>query len=249
MQISPRGEIISNPIADTFELTVIVQQLADFITYGAEPQAARYLARKAMATSEHAAWRIKEQSRRIAELEQDSITDALTGLLNRRGFEGALQNALSEAQRHNENGAMIYIDLDEFKQTNDKHGHSAGDAVLQKVASVLRNGVRDTDKVARLGGDEFAVLMSRTTIAAAQNRATLLERALNHSAVDWQGTIVNIQASLGTELFGGLDEEVSIIQRADQAMYSTKRERAELPVIVPNPPHREPSNQDEAQMA
>jgi diguanylate cyclase (GGDEF)-like protein len=244
MQVSSSGEITSSPITDTFELTEIVRLLTDFITHGADPKAARYLARKAMATSELAAWRIQEQSRRIAALERESVTDTLTGLINRRGFERELGHALSASQRHDETGAMIYIDLDDFKATNDTYGHNAGDVVLKHVASILHNNVRDTDRVARLGGDEFAVLMSRTSLKDAKNRTRVIEQSLNQAAIDWQDTIIPIQASLGTEVFGANDEEVAIIHRADQAMYTTKRIRAEVPVIVPAPAHRTPANDE-----
>lgn len=232
MQVRTNGKTTTAPITDTFELTELVQRLADFIAFGADPDSARYLARKAMATSEHAAWRIREQSRRIAELEQASLTDQLTGLLNRAGFEMELRRTLSESKRHEENGALIYIDLDEFKQTNDTFGHCAGDAVLKKAGSILQSNVRDSDRVARLGGDEFIVLMPRTKLEAAENRATVLEWALNHAAIDWQGEAVPIRASLGTECFGAGDEEVSIVARADQAMYHTKRTRAESTLTI-----------------
>ncbi len=234
MQVDASGKIFIDAISDTFELTEIIHRLGEFISDGADPEAARYLARNAMATAEHAAWRIREQSERIAALERDSVTDPLTGLLNLRGFQQELHRALSDARRHDETGALIYIDLDQFKVINDTYGHCAGDAVLKRVASVLHSNVRDADRVARHGGDEFAVIMFRTELADAKHRADLLTWSLNHAAVDWQGSPIPVQASLGTEVFGANDAETTIIERADQAMYRSKQIRAEFPVMLPS---------------
>lgn len=120
---------------------------------------------------------------------------------------------------------MIYLDLDGFKEINDTLGHSAGDAVLRKFASILNNNVRSTDRVGRLGGDEFAILMGRTTIDNASMRASKLEWLINSSAVNWQGQAVSIRTSIGTDYFGPDDESAAVLHRADENMYRHKQAR------------------------
>src|SRR5687767_9429642 len=96
---------------------------------------------------------------RIAELEAKADTDALLDIPNRRGFERELRRSLAYVRRYSASAALIYLDLDQFKPVNDRHGHAAGDRVLQAVAVALRRSVRESDVVARLGGDEFGVLL------------------------------------------------------------------------------------------
>ena len=86
--------------------------------------------------------------------------DVLTGLANRRRFDTELQRHLERCRRYGHNGAVLLLDLDNFKQVNDSLGHNAGDELLVTIGGLLRRSVRDTDVVARLGGDEFAVLLT-----------------------------------------------------------------------------------------
>jgi len=229
MHIRPRGPALPSPIPDTFELTETLQGLMEAVHHGVDTAATLRIARKAMSAAEHAAWRIREQSRQIAELERDSVTDPLTGVLNRRGFEAELARALADGRRYDEHGALLYLDLDGFKEINDTLGHAAGDAVLRKFASILVNNVRDTDRVGRLGGDEFAILMSRTSLANAAARAEKIEWLINASAIDWSGQVVSIRASLGTDYFGPDDDSAVVMLRADQAMYRQKQEQRRHP--------------------
>lgn len=224
-----QNEPVFPPIPDTFELTETIQGLLDAVRQGADPRMVTQMARKALGSAENAAWRIREQSRRIAVLERDSVTDPLTGVLNRRGFEAELRHALAEGSRHGEQGAVLFLDLDGFKQINDTLGHSAGDAVLRKVASILNTSTRESDRVGRLGGDEFAVLMSRTTVENAKSRAESIEWMINNSAIDWQGQPVAIRVSFGADYFGPNDVDSTVMLRADQAMYRQKRERRKSP--------------------
>ena len=95
----------------------------------------------------------------MAALEARADIDPLTDLPNRRAFERELVRSLAYVKRHGTDATLLYVDLDDFKRVNDRHGHSAGDAVLRAVASVLGRHVRASDVVARIGGDEFAVLL------------------------------------------------------------------------------------------
>ena len=165
---------------------------------------------------------------RVVDLEHLVQTDELTGLLNRRGFEDEFNRALSSAERHHEQGVLIYIDLDGFKPVNDTFGHAAGDEVLRRVAETLNNNVRDTDYVGRIGGDEFVILMSRTRWQDGLSRCELINEHLNEAVIDWQGRQIAIKASVGIQNYGANDNGHDILKRADEAMYKTKRLRSDL---------------------
>ncbi len=166
--------------------------------------------------------RICELSDRVRELEKLAMTDELTGLMNRRGFQTALNRSLSSAKRNDEQGVLIYIDLDDFKPVNDQHGHAAGDGVLRHVSRVLTENVRDTDYVGRLGGDEFAVLMPRTDWENGLTKAGTIESRLNTASITWQDQAIHIKASLGLQKYSAGDTPSELLNRADEAMYKTK---------------------------
>ncbi len=165
---------------------------------------------------------------RIAELEQLSMTDELTGLLNRRGFQAEMKRALAQAGRYHEHGVLIYVDLDAFKPINDTFGHPAGDAVLQRVAAIMSGIVRDTDCIGRLGGDEFAVLLVRTSWQAGLDKAGAIERLLNSASVIWRRRMIRIRASLGFQCYGPDSDCRELMDKADDAMYRTKKMRSKL---------------------
>jgi len=168
---------------------------------------------------------LKEQDKRIAELENLATTDALTKILNRRGFEQILVHELSVARRHGVGGVLIFVDLDEFKPVNDTLGHAAGDEVLRTVSNLLQGHVRDTDYVARLGGDEFAVLLPRSNKRNGVKRAEDLDRKLNNAYASWDGKQIPLKASCGVHMYTSKAEMAELIDAADAAMYKIKQER------------------------
>jgi diguanylate cyclase (GGDEF)-like protein len=192
---------------------------------GAEAARAAAAALESAAAAQRA---IAELERRLAVLERLAATDELTGLLNRRGFEAQLKRAMAAASRYQEEGVLVYVDLDGFKPVNDAYGHAAGDEVLRRVARALSESVRPTDYVARLGGDEFAVLLTRTGPADGLRRAESLGRLLNATAVDWRGRTIAVRASLGFQPYGPANDGLEVLRRADDAMYQAKRLRADL---------------------
>ncbi len=101
---------------------------------------------------------IRERKREAARWQRASLTDELTGLLNRRAFLSLADERLSKARADGHNAVLFYLDCDAFKQINDVHGHATGDRALREIARVLRAAVRETDLVARMGGDEFTIL-------------------------------------------------------------------------------------------
>jgi len=182
----------------------------------------RALLERLLAVAAEAEQRITEQTQRIAVLEALSITDELTGLVNRRGFSRELRRALAEAKRYRTGGVLMYMDIDELKKINDLYGHQAGDEVLHRIAELLASHVRATDIVSRLGGDEFAVLIANSPTEDGLTRARELERLVNTSTVAYGGVDMPIHASVGVVTYDGEDEHESLMVRADRAMYSDK---------------------------
>jgi len=180
----------------------------------------------ALAAAQAAEKTIAEQQRRLTHLERLAVTDELTGLLNRRGFEAEIRRTMNGARRYQEKGVLIYVDLDGFKPVNDSHGHAAGDAVLRHVAGLLSENVRATDSVARLGGDEFAILLTRTTWDAGLMRAEAFDALINGAFVAWDGQTITVRASFGFQTYGPDDDLGELLISADNAMYVSKRARA-----------------------
>jgi diguanylate cyclase (GGDEF)-like protein len=171
---------------------------------------------------------LTEQSARIAYLENLTLTDELTGLRNRRGFNEHLHRALASAERYGDDGVLVFCDLDAFKDINDTFGHHVGDMVLKQVARVINAQVRETDIVARLGGDEFAILMIQTNWRDGLKRAQMLSHVMNRTIVTHEGHEIGISASFGVEPFGPNDEATHLVARADMAMYVNKRKKASV---------------------
>lgn len=158
--------------------------------------------------------------------------DSLTGCVNRYWLNSLLRKAMSEATHTGVLGALLYLDLDNFKPLNDAYGHDAGDAMLVEVAKRLRGVTRTTDTVARMGGDEFVVLLPKLAVDLAESRDRAYQIALKIAAVlsePYQLTQVEHQASasVGVVLFGA-DVFLSasdMIRRADSAMYKAKQQQ------------------------
>ncbi|MFZ5556595.1 MAG: diguanylate cyclase domain-containing protein [Pseudomonadota bacterium] len=149
--------------------------------------------------------------------------DALTGLPNRVLLHDRLQQALHQAQRHRRRAAVLFLDLDGFKEVNDRHGHEAGDALLKEVASRLNASVRREDTVARLGGDEFVVLLP--VVNGAEGAARAAEKVLAALQLPFRirGAPADVGASIGIALYPDHAEDGStLLKHADAAMYRAK---------------------------
>jgi diguanylate cyclase (GGDEF)-like protein len=168
---------------------------------------------------------LKDSRARIQELEARVDVDPLTDVLNRRGFERELKRSLAYVKRYGVTAALIYVDLDEFKPVNDRHGHGAGDLVLRAVAAALVRKVRASDVVARLGGDEFVVLLWNVNGTEAAAKAADLEAAVYGTPVRFGASTLVVGASAGVALLGALDTSPDVLARADAAMYARKAER------------------------
>ena len=151
----------------------------------------------------------------------DSLRDSLTGLLNRRGFEAEAPALFDQADL----GAVIYVDLDGFKATNDRYGHQVGDALLKAFAHRLAFCLRPEDIVARLGGDEFAIVLPGITAEDARHVASRLVEAASEAYII-EGQDVRCSASVGIALKPANGTRLwDLINLADRAMYSAKKFR------------------------
>ena len=157
--------------------------------------------------------------------------DPLTGLPDRTALALRLRRTLARSRRRGQHCAVLFLDLDRFKQVNDRLGHLVGDLLLVAVARRLESCLRPGDTVARLGGDEFAVLLGVTDVEDAAGVAERILAALR-PGIEVEGEIVEVRASLGIAVSGsGERDAVDLLREADQAMYAAKRlgrGRAEL---------------------
>jgi diguanylate cyclase (GGDEF)-like protein len=156
-------------------------------------------------------------------LQHMALYDALTNLPNRLLFSDRLQSALYRASREQSQFAVLYLDLDKFKQVNDEAGHAVGDLLLQQAAERIKHAVRSSDTVARFGGDEFVVLLEHIDeLSMAQTVAEKIRLAVN-TPFALAGTQFSVYPSIGISVFPsqGLDEKQLLLE-ADRAMYRAK---------------------------
>lgn len=148
-----------------------------------------------------------------------ALTDPLTGLPNRRGFERGTEGLRTPESP----STLIAIDLDHFKAINDTYGHAAGDFVLQRVSMVLRSSLRTRDLLSRLGGEELAVLLPETDAALALVIGERLRRAVDEVDVLWEGQVIHVTASFGVATALGTVPMSELFERSDAALYAAKR--------------------------
>jgi diguanylate cyclase (GGDEF)-like protein len=158
------------------------------------------------------------------ELRQAAVTDSLTGALNRRGFDEALRQETASAKRHGHPLSVVAMDLDHFKDVNDRFGHAAGDAALKAAASLVMQELRrDTDFLGRVGGEEFMLLCPQTAADGAAALAERIRTRLASEAFSINGTQVWLTASFGISQFAGHDDAERMLIEADKALYEAKR--------------------------
>jgi diguanylate cyclase (GGDEF)-like protein len=177
----------------------------------------------------------KRMQRSHDELAEFALVDPLTGLGNRRAFDGRLTDEVSRAGRYKTSLSLAMVDLDGFKEINDQHGHTSGDAVLSRVGELLGEVMRASDIVTRYGGDEFAIILPDTSKTAAWLAAEKLRSALNSLRIELpNGTSVRLTGSIGVAAYGDHNGTSSeLLEAADAALYQAKhhgRNRVELAV-------------------
>ena len=171
---------------------------------------------------------VKARDEALEQLSYLANTDPLTKLLNRRSIDIQLNKFIANAVRHKFYGAVLLLDLDDFKNINDVYGHDAGDKALVEIANRLRSRVRLDEVIGRLGGDEFVLLINNldTDEHAARNAALRVAEqlvALLGAPINLDDTKLSIGVSIGLRIFGfDAHEAESAIKDADLAMYRAK---------------------------
>jgi diguanylate cyclase (GGDEF)-like protein len=175
--------------------------------------------------------------RLVRRLQHVSSHDALTGVLNRRGFDEALSQEAERLRRYGQPFALLSIDIDHFKAINDRWGHAVGDEVLVSVARTLASGLRDVDRIGRVGGEEFSVLLPHSGAAAASAVADRLLSAVREKCTGSQAQPWHATVSVGVAVAEDANEtQHLLLQRLDRALYSAKetgRDRVVLAELRP----------------
>jgi diguanylate cyclase (GGDEF)-like protein len=158
------------------------------------------------------------------QLQQLARTDRLTGLSNRGYWEECLAHEYARHRRYQSSAALVMFDIDHFKKVNDTYGHPAGDKVIQAVAAAVREQMRDTDYAGRYGGEEFVILLPDIDSAGAQVFAERLRQRIAALVVSHEEHRISFTVSLGVaDLNLPMDEYKQLIERADQALYASKK--------------------------
>ena len=171
------------------------------------------------------------------DLANAALTDHLTGLLNRRGFDQAAEAALAASRRKGAPIAAMMCDIDRFKTINDKFGHEFGDIALAKIADIISASVgRREALLSRQGGEEFAILLPDADSEEAFAIAERAREACESAAFDWEGFAVRVTISIG--LAADISENIELrplLNRADAALYQAKRDGRNRVVAAPAP--------------
>jgi diguanylate cyclase (GGDEF)-like protein len=176
------------------------------------------------------------QARRMAMLEELCSRDALTTLLNRRGVLECLDRERARAERHRRELSVLFLDLDRFKEFNDRYGHRVGDEVLRAVADRASRFLRFQDTVGRLGGDEFLVILPDTGEHEAREIGHRLAAELAGSPVGTSEGALRVEVSFGAASLAGLPDEGDLVECADRRMLARKNRRRRTPRrAVPRP--------------
>lgn len=166
------------------------------------------------------------------ELERLANFDLLTGLYNRQAILSKLRELINSAKRYKEDFSLSMLDIDHFKRVNDRYGHLTGDEVLEKIATLIRRNIRDTDVAGRYGGEEFIIILPQADLSSAlvvnERIRSVIENAEMKDSV---GNVFAITVSLGLSSWEPGEDAHSLISRTDEALYKAKqngRNRVEI---------------------
>ena len=166
--------------------------------------------------------RLTEQKQLIESHATEARTDGLTGLLNRRALDDEMARRHAEFRREGRPFSLVILDVDHFKKFNDVYGHQAGDEVLRSLGDVLRENARGADLVARYGGEEFAVVLPNTSVDEALATADRMRRTIDSMIIHFRNTKLHVTASFGVAEMQRGCGTATLIERADDALYSSK---------------------------
>lgn len=175
------------------------------------------------------AYRTTCELKRVFVLEQETVTDPLLGIFNRRHLDRRLQEEMVRCERYKLMLAVLLVDIDHFKKVNDTWGHQVGDIVLKHVSRIFVDTLRQTDMVARFGGEEFVLLLPHTPEAESYRLAERLRKIVEKTPCvliqDGKQLEIPITISIGIACaFPGGDSSLDLLERADKAMYRAKQE-------------------------
>lgn len=166
---------------------------------------------------------VTEQKLHEHKLDKLSLTDSLTSVLNRRGFENELEKEYSRFVRSGEPYSVLMLDIDHFKSVNDRWGHVTGDAVLKHFALSSKNSLRRHDSFARYGGEEFCAILPSAKVNEALVAAEKLRLIVMQSTSDHDGAAISVTVSIGVAEVAAADASYpAVLHRADQQMYAAK---------------------------
>ena len=160
-------------------------------------------------------------------LEKDLLfqasTDSLTGIMNRRSFFVRCSDTLGQAIRYERDLSLLILDLDHFKNVNEKYGHLGGDQALIQVVNRIKESIRDTDILGRIGGEEFALLMPETNLKSAQLLAERIRKDIGNLPVDIDGEVMHVTVSIGVDTLEEEDTTIqTVLRRSDLALFQAK---------------------------
>ncbi|SVB73675.1 uncharacterized protein METZ01_LOCUS226529, partial [marine metagenome] len=162
-------------------------------------------------------------------IHDSSIHDGLTGVLNRNAFDERMEEEMNRANRTQQSLAIIMFDLDKFKRINDNYGHPYGDYVIKSTAQILKDSVRNIDVVARYGGEEFIIILVDTDVSKCRHVAERMVENISKFDFDYNDVKVRMTISAGMAEFpADTDKIESLIDKADKAMYESKRKGGNL---------------------
>jgi diguanylate cyclase (GGDEF)-like protein len=166
---------------------------------------------------------IARQSAELAEARRTAREDELTKLPNRRAFNERFDELSAAYRRHQRTFCLLMIDLDNFKQINDRYGHDAGDAILELTALVLREASRRGDHLFRIGGEEFAILAPDTSLEGATKQAERIRRRIERATLRHRSETIRFTCSIGVAQGGPKHVGTSLLRVADALLYAAKK--------------------------
>ncbi len=236
------GEIVERQLAPVVMLTGYGSEEA--AVQSLQQGAVGYLSKSRLSTETLAnaiddamrSWRQMQQGRaNQEELEKMANIDALTELYNKQAILRTLCEQMKHARRYREALSVIMLDIDHFKKVNDRYGHIIGDDVLEKVATLVRQNIRDADIGGRYGGEEFLIVLPQTDLSSAQNMAERIRKTIETAEMtDSQRGVFSITVSQGLASCRPGEAQRSCISRADTALYEAKakgRNRVETGIL------------------
>jgi diguanylate cyclase (GGDEF)-like protein len=168
---------------------------------------------------------LEHSKKKFDELERFANLDPLVPVLNRRAFVRELSRIISFADRYKMSASLIYFDLNNFKEVNDRLGHGAGDEALKQVAEIISTNVRESDAVGRLGGDEFGVVLANANDDVTQKKAESLAELIEKASITWNGVPIKLSLAYGIYTFRPGEDPAEALAHADRAMFKHKRNK------------------------